>query len=294
MIFVYPLHGVGSLSTATMVNWEGTRFILDCGPGAMTEIWRRGLRLRGLSAILLSHAHLDHTWGIPPLLWFLIQHNWHQEIKIIYPLEIEDTISQLIKISGDPSFVRFNPLSASSKEYHIRKLIVEGFSVNHPESSCGFIITEPPKPRLDVEKLIAKGIPKNKWSAIAQGKQLKYKSKQIDPTQYLLEARQRKIVYTGDTGPTSDLVTQATGADLLIIDASWVYPQWDPPEEAPHLTLRQAIEIAHHAKAERILFTHLTTRVSIAEYKKVIRTLQEEFKSSSQFFWPSDEEIEII
>lgn len=294
MIFVYPLHGVGSLSTATMVNWEGTRLILDCGPGAMTEIWRRGLRLRGLSGILLSHAHLDHLWGIPPLLWFLDKHNWRQEIKILYPIEIEDTILQLIKISGDPSFIRFNPLSASSKKCHVRKLIVECFSVSHPEPSCGFIITEPPKPRLDVEKLIAKGIPKNKWSAIAQGKQVKYKSQKIDPIQYLREARQRKIVYTGDTGPASDLITQARNADLVIIDASWVYPQWDPPEKAPHLTLRQAIEIAHRAKAERILFTHLTTRVSIVEYKKVVRTLQEEFKCSSQFFWPSDEEIEII
>ncbi len=293
MIFIYPLHGIASLSTSIMINWEGTRLILDTGPGTITEIWRRGLRLRGLSAILLSHGHLDHLWGLPPLLWFLHQRDWHHEIQIIHPLGIKSTVNQLIQISGKPTFLKLYPLSHESVTCSVGKLIVETFSVNHRGPSCGFIITEPPKHRLDTKKLETDGIPKKHWSTIAQGKSLKIASKRIDSAHYHLTPRQRKIVYTGDTGPSPQLAEKTKDADLLIIDASWVYPQWEPPDKAPHLTLRQAFEIAHQGNVTNVLLTHLTTRLSYAEYKKAIKELEKEFTHSMSIFLPTEEKIEI-
>jgi ribonuclease Z len=293
MISIYSLHGVASLSTSTMINWEGNRLILDTGPGTITEIWRRGLRLRGLSAILISHGHLDHLWGLPPLLWFLDQRDWQQEIQIIYPPGIKRTINQLIKISGEPTFLKLSPLSPDSTPCFSDKLTIHAFSVNHHGPSCGFIITEPPKRRLDTEKLVANGISQRHWSAIAHGKNPMIKSKRVDSTQYHLTPRQRKIVYTGDTGPFTHLVEKVKDADLLIIDASWVYPQWEPPEEAPHLTIRQALEIAHQGHVARVLLTHLTTRLSHDEYKKAISELHKEFPHSMSIYLPNEEKIEI-
>ena len=293
MISVYPLHGVGSLSTSTMVHWEGTRFILDCGPGTMTEIWRRRLRLRGLSAILLTHAHLDHLWGLPPLLWFIEQRDWTQEVLIVYPPEIDSSIKQMLRISGEPKFVKLHPHSHDSESLKIGKLEVSTFSVNHPSPSCGFILSEQLKPRLDTVKLKAEGVPKSVWSKLAQNKSIHYKSKELKSSEYQLPLRQRKLIYTGDTGPATHLKTVVQDADLLIIDASWVHPQWEPPDEAPHLTLRQAFEIFYQSNVKQVLFTHLTTRVSQNEYRKAIDDLQQEFQSSIPVFLPSEKEIQI-
>ena len=291
MISVYPLHGVGSLSTSTLIQWEGTRFLLDCGPGTMTEIWRRGLRLRGLSAVLLSHAHLDHLWGLPPLLWFLAQRNWSQELLVLYPSEIDSSVKQMLRISGEPEFVTLHPLSYDSESLQIGRLDVNVFEVNHPSPSCGYIITEQLKPQLDTAKLIAEGIPKSVWSKLAQHQSIHFESRELQSSDYQLPPRLRKLIYTGDTGPTTHLKTTVQNADLLIIDASWIYPQWEPPDEAPHLTLRQVFEIVHQSQVKQILLTHLTTRVSQNEYRKAIDTLQQEFQSSIPVFLPSEKVI---
>jgi len=293
MISVYPLHGTGGLSTSTLVSWEGKRFLLDTGPGTITEIWRRGLRLRGLSAILLSHTHLDHLWGLPPLLWFLHQRDWSHELQLIFPSESETIIKQMVALSGNPEFVAFTPYSSAGESIHHKSLTIQPFAVNHPGPSYGYVISESPKPRLNTEKLRKEGIPQIKWRTIAKGKKVKYKSRPINAQDYQLAPRCRKIVYTGDAGPASQLVDQARGADLLIIEASWLYPQWNVQTDAPHLTLRQAFEIGLKSKAERLLLFHLTSRVAIKDYQAAITALQKEFKTPLQVFLPTHESIDI-
>lgn len=292
MISVFPLHGVGSLSTSTMIHWEGHRFILDCGPGTMTEIWRRKLRLRGLSAILLSHAHLDHLWGLPPLLWFLDQRDWNHELNLIYPPKIESSIKEMLRISGEPEFVKLQPLKPGSQSVNIGRLIIQAFEVNHPDPSCGFTIMEPLKPRLDTKKLKAEGIPQKLWGTLAKNLSIRFKSQIFQFRDYQLPLRHRKLAYTGDTGPSPNLKDAVRDADLVIIDASWLYPQWEPPNEAPHLTLQQAFEICHKANVKRVLLTHLTTRVSQKDYTIAIEKLQQELDSSIPVFLPVEKRIE--
>lgn len=293
MISVYPLQGTGGLSTSTMVNWEGTRFLLDTGPGTITEIWRRGLRLRGLSAILLSHTHLDHLWGLPPLLWFLHQRDWSHDLQIIYPSETETVVKQMVALSGNPSFVRFTPCLPDGDSISHESLIIQAFAVNHPGPSYGYAISESPKPRLNTEKLRKEGIPQKQWAAIAQGKLIKHKSRSLNAQDYQLAPRSRKIVYTGDAGPASQFIDRARGADLLIIEASWLRPQWELTTDAPHLTLKQAFEIGFKSKAQRLLLFHLTSRVAIKDYQEAIAALQKEFNTSLKVYLPTDEVIEV-
>ncbi|MFX0167728.1 MAG: MBL fold metallo-hydrolase [Candidatus Hodarchaeota archaeon] len=293
MISVYPLQGISGLSSSILVNWEGTRFLLDAGPGAVTEIWRRGIRLRGLSAIFISHAHLDHLWGLPPLLWFLHQHEWSHELALYFPHEAESVVKQMVELSGAPPFVIFNPCSLDGVPFHFNSLTVQAFGVSHPGPSYGFTIAEQPKVRLDTVKLKQDGIPVTQWAAIAKGKRIKYKSGNIDPKEYQLKPRCRKIVFTGDAGPATQLLKQAQGADLLIIEATWLHPQWGLEDDAPHLTLRQAFEIGQRGEVARMLLFHLTSRVSFDDYRQAITVLQEEFNSEIPVFLPTDEKIEI-
>lgn len=293
MIVINPIHGIASLSTSTMINWEGTRILLDTGPGTITEIWRRGLHLKRLSGILLSHRHLDHAWGLAPLLWFMKNRDWKRSVKLIFPENMEPIVRQLILIAGEPSFVSLFPLSQKSSTQQIEKLIIHSFMVNHPVPSIGFILTETAKPRLNTTQLESNGIPKSSWGKLAQNQSITHQGRQIQPQQYMLKPRPRKIVYTGDTGPTPNLVQNAKDADLLIVDATWVYPQWDPPEEAPHLTLHQVIELAHEARVQRVLLTHLTTRLSLKKYHQTILELQKDRQSEIPIHLPDQEQIEI-
>ncbi|GAA3580511.1 MBL fold metallo-hydrolase [Nonomuraea rosea] len=66
---------------------------------------------------------------------------------------------------------------------------------------------------------------------------------------------EKSVAYSGDTGESNELVKLATGADLLLCEASFL----DGPDLPPglHLTGRQAAEHAAQADVGRLVLTHL-------------------------------------
>jgi ribonuclease BN (tRNA processing enzyme) len=71
-----------------------------------------------------------------------------------------------------------------------------------------------------------------------------------------LEAAGRALAYTGDTGPSPDLLDLARDADVFLAEAS--FPERVPADSARHLSSAlQAGEHAARAGAGRLLLTHL-------------------------------------
>jgi ribonuclease BN (tRNA processing enzyme) len=71
-----------------------------------------------------------------------------------------------------------------------------------------------------------------------------------------LEADGECLAYTGDTGPSPDLVPLARGADMLLAEAS--YPRQVPSDAERHLSSAlQAGQVAGQAGAGRLILTHL-------------------------------------
>lgn len=71
-----------------------------------------------------------------------------------------------------------------------------------------------------------------------------------------LHAADRTVVYSGDSGPTADLVTNALGADLLLCEATWEHRDDYPPDL--HMTAVQAGEHAARAQVDRLWLVHTT------------------------------------
>lgn len=60
---------------------NGTRILLDPGPGSIVQTTRRKLRAEKLSAIILSHRHLDHSADVNIMIEAMVQggfkpHGW--------------------------------------------------------------------------------------------------------------------------------------------------------------------------------------------------------------------------
>jgi ribonuclease BN (tRNA processing enzyme) len=71
----------------------------------------------------------------------------------------------------------------------------------------------------------------------------------------------RSLAYSADTGPTSELVSLARGADVLLCEASFAAGT-NPPDM--HLTGREAGEHAARAGVGRLLVTHIPPWIDTA------------------------------
>jgi ribonuclease BN (tRNA processing enzyme) len=64
-----------------------------------------------------------------------------------------------------------------------------------------------------------------------------------------------RFVYTGDTGPSDEMVEFARGADLLLVEAALRRAEDDDPRRG-HLTVDEAIDLAARAEARSALLVH--------------------------------------
>ena len=64
-----------------------------------------------------------------------------------------------------------------------------------------------------------------------------------------------RLGYTGDTGPSDDVVAAMRGVDLLLIEAGLRLPSHDDPERG-HLTAEEAIDMAVRSGARSTLLVH--------------------------------------
>lgn len=88
----------------------------------------------------------------------------------------------------------------------------------------------------------------------------------------------RKVVYTGDTRPFKGFVEFASGADLLIHDATLDDDLAERAEEDGHSTPSQAAKNAKKAKAERLILTHISARYE--DTCKLLEEARKFFKST--------------
>jgi len=65
----------------------------------------------------------------------------------------------------------------------------------------------------------------------------------------------RRIMISGDTGPSDAVVDAARGADLLVIEATLATTKHDDPRRG-HLTPEEAIDMASHAGVPRTVMVH--------------------------------------
>jgi ribonuclease Z len=270
-----PLSDKAVLSTSILIDWDGVKFLLDAGPGATTEIYDRKLGLSQIQLVLISHSHIDHFWDLVPLLWLRKMLGHKRRITIVCPKNELQLFEWCVKVSQAGDLANVIGMEPRQK-LELAGFEVEAFQVNHAKDQLclGYAIYEKTKRKLMIQKLNEKGVPTGLWRKIAKGETVDYKGETLTPTDYSY-LKQRKIVYSGDTGLCEELIESAKEATLLIIEATFLDESYrDLAREYGHMIVGDAVRIGLDAKVENILLTHRSLRHTpedvLSEAKKMM------------------------
>ncbi len=172
---------------------------------------------------------------------------------------IKQTVHFALSFPIEVSEIQEAGLVCKETEYEVHATWAD-----HLTPGLAYALVEKPRPgKFHPEKASSLGIPEGPlWSKLQRGSVVKLSDGRIvRPEDVLGPPRPgRKIVYTGDTRPSKNLVKFAENADLLIHDATFDDELHERAREDGHSTPSQAAETAEKAGAKWLVLTHISAR----------------------------------
>lgn len=256
---------------ALLIEAAGQRMLVDCGEGTQRQLLRSGAGFRRLDRILLTHAHLDHVLGIPGL-FSTLRLRQSAEVMTVHggPATLEIVIQMLAGLWGAgraPLQVEFTALAAG-QFLDAGDFTIACFPVRHRDTdSFGFAFQSPARRHLQPDRLAALGVPDGPLRGeLAAGRPAVIDDRTIDPEEVLgPPSGGKKLVVIGDLETTDGLSHRVAGADLLVIEATFLDRDAATARDYGHLTAAEAAAFAAANDVRQLVLTHMSGRYEDAE-----------------------------
>jgi ribonuclease Z len=259
--------------SATLVRRGGDRLLVDCGEGTQRQLMRSSIGLPELRDVFLTHFHADHYLGLPGMLKTFGLRGRTEPLTIYGPLGLSRFFAGQAGLFG---------IGALPYPYELRELEpgddldrgdyrIVPFPVRHRVRALGYAIVEPPRPgRFDVEAADALGVPPPRRGDLQGGTAVELPGGRIvTPEQVLGPPRPgRKLVLAGDTMPAESVLEVATGAEVLVHEATFCEDERERAAETSHSTAADAARIAQAADVSMLALTHLSGRYSGGDVRR--------------------------
>lgn len=251
---------------AIAIRRKNELLLFDCGEGVQRQMIQAGVGFHRKTKVFVTHMHGDHMLGLPGLFQTMSLLDREKKLEVYGPAgiiafveAIKQTVHFILTFPIEVSEIKEAGIVCAEKEYEVHATWAD-----HVTPSLAYALIEKPRPgRFYPEKARSLRVPEGPlWSKLQRGSVVKLSDGRIvKPEEVLGPPRPgRKVVYTGDTRPSKNLVKFAENADLLIHDATFDDELWERAREDGHSTPSQAAETAKKAGVKWLVLTHISAR----------------------------------
>ncbi|WP_042419312.1 ribonuclease Z [Streptacidiphilus anmyonensis] len=246
-----------------LLRWDGEGLLFDPGEGTQRQMLHAGVSAHDITRICVTHFHGDHCLGLPGVIQRINLDKVPYPVPVHYPASGERFFERLRHASAfyesaelrpEPVSGEGGPLKATGRER--TPFALEAARLSHPVESYGYRLVEPDGHRLLPERLRAHGI-----SGPDVGR-LQREGRLGDVTLGDVSETRRgqRAAFIMDTRLCAGVHALAEGADLLVIEATFLDADEHLAEEHGHLTAAQAARVAAEAGVRTLVLTHFSQR----------------------------------
>jgi ribonuclease Z len=256
---------------AVLVRRGGERILFDCGEGTQRQLLR-SVGLADIDRVFLTHFHTDHWLGLPGMLKSFDLRDREAPLAVYGPRGLAELLRAMRitfgRLSYEMTVHELEPAQGVPGDGYA----VAAVPVSHRGPALGYALIEDERPgRFDAELAQRLGVaPGPDFGRLQRGETVA----DVRPEQVVGPGRQgRKIVLTGDTGPSEAVAVAADGADVLVHDATFAHEEHERAQQTGHSTARQAAEVARDAGVRMLALTHVSTRYAGSELLEEARAV---------------------
>ncbi len=261
------LPAYGRHPTAQLLTTPEEMFLIDCGEGTQMRLAELKVKHGRISRILISHLHGDHFFGLIGLIntWNLLQRT--HPLTVHGPAELEELINYQLNLSGTKlSYAISFQVNGPEEElvYEGKTVKVYAFPVQHRLPCWGYRFEgKTTRRKLDVEKALAAGVPKEFFKNLTLGEDYADAStgRVVSNSEVTLPPRQpASYAYSADTVFHLPNCRYFRGVDLLYHESTYLSADEDLAAARFHSTAAQAASIALQAGVKKLLLGHFSSR----------------------------------
>jgi ribonuclease Z len=194
----------------------GSAILVECGGSPLHKLARIGISPEEIRAVILTHRHADHLYGLPILVQGLWLDGRELPLPVYGPRQALDLARELLDLFGLGEREEMFSLQWRPVPLRTGRLVLEMGDLR---------VTSAPVSHRENETLA-----------------LRFENR----------ATERAIVYSADTEPSEALVSLASGASILVHEATGDLPGHSSPA--------QAAEVAREAGVEQLVLIHYPVR----------------------------------
>lgn len=246
------------------VKREKEIILLDCGEGTQRQFMLSPVSFMQTQKVLISHFHGDHFLGLPGMIQSMTLNDREDDLQIFGPAGTVSLVKTLLELGYfNPGFrVEVRDLEHGDVlDFDSYK--ITAFNAKHNIPCLGYSIEESERPgKFDLAEAKELGIPEGPlFRKLQRGEDVTVGDKVFTPDMVLGPPRKgRKIVYSGDTVPSTDILEFARDCDVLIHDATAESSMEEKANRFGHSTARQAATIAKECNAKLLFLVHISPR----------------------------------
>ncbi|MGO9257491.1 MAG: MBL fold metallo-hydrolase [Bryobacteraceae bacterium] len=227
-------------------------YIVDCGPGVVRRAAEAGIEMKQLTRLFVTHLHSDHTAGYPDLILTPAVTGREEAFGTYGPPGLRSMTEHILRAWKEDLDIRLHGLEPS---------VPQAYVVRAHDVKPGEIYRD------EQVRVTAFAVRHGSWK-YAYG--------------YRFEAKDKVIVFSGDTTYDEDVARQAKGCDILVHE---VYsqkgfekrtPEWQRYHAAFHTSAPDVGRIAAQAQPKKLVLYHLLPMGESAE--EVVAEVRQHFQ----------------
>ncbi|WP_048308632.1 ribonuclease Z [Halomonas sp. PR-M31] len=257
-----------NVTAAAIKKVKGKSWVLiDCGEGTQQQVLRTSLSLIRLDAILITHVHGDHCYGLPGLLSSASMMGRKLPLTIIGPQPIKSFLDAVQATTGLHLTypIEFSDVELLTDPFTLPGFMIEAAALSHGVASYAYAFIEKDIERkLDPERLEALGVKRGPdWGRLHRGEDVVLQNgTRVTRDEVLLPGRRsRKVVIAGDNDSPGLLERLCEGADVLVHEATYTQ---DVVERLGtnnrHSTAGDVASFAQRIDVTNLVLTHFSPR----------------------------------
>lgn len=263
--------------SSMMIRYKGRLIMVDCGEGTQVTLKEKGWGFKAIDAILFTHYHADHISGLPGMLLAIANAKREEPLKLIGPKGLVEVVTALRTIASELTFpIEFIVLDDNNEDIIINEISVKYAKAEHSVDcvSYRFDLLRPGK--FNVKAAEALDLPRNYWSQLQKGENIKYNGKLYTPSMVMGDTREGiSISYCTDSRPYKGLADFARNSDLFICEGMYGSDEKrDKAELNKHMLFSEAAKTALEANVKLLWLTHFSPALSDPEeYSEAVKEI---------------------